>query len=262
MSDMAFEHFKNSAWVLRLAAASNGFCSLGGKLTPLKNIAVRVWNKVPLTLLGLVLIPLLVKSALMLGIERQDRIVHSIAALGLGWWGVAAFLLTIAGLCFRFWRHKRSIFERVDQQQLISKQTDGNSKWAVSSRNLPSISCFGLQSMRRRFIQLTTDFDYANAIAEQHGGSPVVFQVSLNSAIEAGVRFYWTPSHVWLSTPIPYDCLAIWMTQAPTVDDDSFELFSEPIDEAPYPLYIGDPAFEYVGEMFCSTTCCRKSRGW
>lgn len=29
-----------------------------------------------------------------------------------------------------------------------------------------------------------------------------------------------------------------------------------------YPLYVGDPAFEYVGEMFCSTTCCRKSRGW
>jgi len=29
-----------------------------------------------------------------------------------------------------------------------------------------------------------------------------------------------------------------------------------------YPLYVGDEAFDYVGEMFCSTTCCRKSRGW
>ena len=29
-----------------------------------------------------------------------------------------------------------------------------------------------------------------------------------------------------------------------------------------YPLYVGDPAFEYVGEMFCSITCSRKSRGW
>ncbi|MFO0941567.1 MAG: hypothetical protein U0930_12465 [Pirellulales bacterium] len=28
------------------------------------------------------------------------------------------------------------------------------------------------------------------------------------------------------------------------------------------PLYSGDEAFEYVGSMFCSTTCCRKSRGW
>jgi hypothetical protein len=29
-----------------------------------------------------------------------------------------------------------------------------------------------------------------------------------------------------------------------------------------YPLYVGDDAFEYVGSMFCSITCCRKSRGW
>lgn len=29
-----------------------------------------------------------------------------------------------------------------------------------------------------------------------------------------------------------------------------------------FPLYSGDEAFEYVGSMFCSTTCCRKSRGW
>lgn len=28
------------------------------------------------------------------------------------------------------------------------------------------------------------------------------------------------------------------------------------------PLYVGDTAFEYVGEAFCSRTCCRKSRGW
>ncbi len=28
------------------------------------------------------------------------------------------------------------------------------------------------------------------------------------------------------------------------------------------PVFVGDQAFEYVGEVFCSTTCCRKSRGW
>lgn len=28
------------------------------------------------------------------------------------------------------------------------------------------------------------------------------------------------------------------------------------------PLYVGDTAFEYVNEAFCSRTCCRKSRGW
>ncbi len=28
------------------------------------------------------------------------------------------------------------------------------------------------------------------------------------------------------------------------------------------PLYVGDTAFDYVGEVFCSRTCCRKSRNW
>lgn len=28
------------------------------------------------------------------------------------------------------------------------------------------------------------------------------------------------------------------------------------------PLYVGDDAYDYVGEMFCSTACARKSRGW
>ena len=29
-----------------------------------------------------------------------------------------------------------------------------------------------------------------------------------------------------------------------------------------YPLYIGDTAYEYVGSIFCSIACCRKSRNW
>jgi len=29
-----------------------------------------------------------------------------------------------------------------------------------------------------------------------------------------------------------------------------------------YPLFVDDEAFDYVGEMFCSTSCARKSRGW
>ena len=27
-------------------------------------------------------------------------------------------------------------------------------------------------------------------------------------------------------------------------------------------LFVGDMAYEYVGEVFCSVTCCRKSRNW
>jgi hypothetical protein len=29
-----------------------------------------------------------------------------------------------------------------------------------------------------------------------------------------------------------------------------------------YPLYVGDDGFEYVGELFCSISCARRSRGW
>lgn len=29
-----------------------------------------------------------------------------------------------------------------------------------------------------------------------------------------------------------------------------------------YPLYVGDVAYEYVSEAFCSVTCCRRSRRW
>ena len=28
------------------------------------------------------------------------------------------------------------------------------------------------------------------------------------------------------------------------------------------PLYFGEDAYEYVGSLFCSITCCRQSRGW
>lgn len=29
-----------------------------------------------------------------------------------------------------------------------------------------------------------------------------------------------------------------------------------------YPLLVGDPGFEYVGDLFCSIACCRTSRKW
>jgi hypothetical protein len=29
-----------------------------------------------------------------------------------------------------------------------------------------------------------------------------------------------------------------------------------------YPMFVDDEAFEFEGDVFCSTYCCRKSRGW
>jgi putative RNA 2'-phosphotransferase len=91
----------------------------------------------------------------------------------------------------------------------------------TSARNRSIIECFGLSAVNRRFVQLTTDFDYASQIARSHGRSPIVLQVATAQAIESDVRFYPTGTHVWQATTIPSICLQIWM-------DDAFEL-DEPL---------------------------------
>ena len=73
----------------------------------------------------------------------------------------------------------------------------------TSARNWSMIECFGLSPVKRRFVQLTTDFDYASQIAYSHGRSPVVLQVATAQAIENGVKFYPTDTHVWQSSTIP-----------------------------------------------------------
>jgi putative RNA 2'-phosphotransferase len=91
----------------------------------------------------------------------------------------------------------------------------------TSAHNWPIIECFGLSAINRRFVQLTTDFDYASQIARSHGRSPIVLQVAMSQAIESAVRFYPTGAHVWQATTIPSICLQVWM-------DDAFEL-DEPL---------------------------------
>ena len=91
----------------------------------------------------------------------------------------------------------------------------------TSADNWPLIECFGLSSVKRRFVQLTTDFDYANQIANSHSRSSIVLQVANAEAIAKGVRFYSTDTHVWLATAVPATCLQVWL-------DDTFEL-EEPL---------------------------------
>jgi len=87
----------------------------------------------------------------------------------------------------------------------------------TSANNWAMIECFGLSPFKRRFVQLTTDFDYASQIAKSHGRSPMVLQVATVQAIESDVKFYPTDTHVWQASTIPPICLQIWM-------DDTFEL--------------------------------------
>ena len=72
------------------------------------------------------------------------------------------------------------------------------------------IECFGLAPMRRRFVQLTTDFDYALQIASQEE-TPIVLQVLRAQAIAEGTRFLSTGSHVWLAEAIPAHLLQVWL---------------------------------------------------
>jgi RNA:NAD 2'-phosphotransferase (TPT1/KptA family) len=65
--------------------------------------------------------------------------------------------------------------------------------------------------MRRRFVQLTSNFSYAQAIANQTP-SPVVFQILREQALADGIRFFETGTHVWVSDAIPADLLQCWLT--------------------------------------------------
>ena len=91
----------------------------------------------------------------------------------------------------------------------------------TSAANWSMIECFGLSPAKRRFVQLTTDFDYANQIANSHSRSPIMLQVATAEAIALGVEFYSTDTHVWLATAVPATCLQVWL-------DDTFGL-EEPL---------------------------------
>jgi putative RNA 2'-phosphotransferase len=92
----------------------------------------------------------------------------------------------------------------------------------TSAHNWSMIECFGLSPTKRRFVQLTTDFDYASQIAKSHGKSPIVLQVATAHAIECNVKFYPTGMHVWQATTIPSICLQVWMDDAFDLDEPLF----------------------------------------
>jgi len=74
--------------------------------------------------------------------------------------------------------------------------------------------------MKRQFVQLTTDFDYAREVASKLPGNPVVLQISTYSAEQLKVRFFSTGTHVWLATPIPTSCLQVWMDNAVSISNN------------------------------------------
>ncbi len=88
--------------------------------------------------------------------------------------------------------------------------------------NLDFINCFGLQPNGRRFVQLTSNFEYAMQIAGRNAGEAVVLQIRNTAALESDVAFFETGTHVWLATAIPSDCLQTWITHAQQFDELAF----------------------------------------
>jgi putative RNA 2'-phosphotransferase len=130
-----------------------------------------------------------------------------------------------SGLCRAAYGHSTPKFEPNN-----ATTPDGPLFHGTSSTLVSMIELFGLQPRSRRFVQLTTDFDYALEIATNGKGQPVVFQIQSKIATELGVSFYPTGSHVWLSTPIPADSLQLWMTEAP-IDLDWGDMDSIDFDQ-------------------------------
>lgn len=76
--------------------------------------------------------------------------------------------------------------------------------------NWSMIELFGLQRMKRQFVQLTTDYSYACEHLSNKCKEPLILQVVTNAAMDAGVQFFNTGTHVWLASHVPSACLQLW----------------------------------------------------
>lgn len=78
----------------------------------------------------------------------------------------------------------------------------------------PLIKHVGLVPAGRRYVQLTTDFEYANRIALGRSANPLVLQVATQAALDVGVKFCNFGIHVWQCTAVPSCCLQARSAQA------------------------------------------------
>jgi putative RNA 2'-phosphotransferase len=93
----------------------------------------------------------------------------------------------------------------------------------TSSDRWPNIELFGLRPGDRRYVQLTSSFEYAVQIAMKHPQEAIVIQVSTIPAIDEGVKFYATGTHAWLAEAIPSSCLQVWNASTPITEDSGID---------------------------------------
>ncbi len=78
----------------------------------------------------------------------------------------------------------------------------------TSSSKAEKILYGELEPMGRNYVHLTTDWNYANAVATSNL-RPVVLSIRARAAADSGVKFWKSNEHVWLSASIPAQFLSL-----------------------------------------------------
>jgi putative RNA 2'-phosphotransferase len=68
---------------------------------------------------------------------------------------------------------------------------------------VPPILAEGLSPMRRQYVHLTNNLDYAQAVASVKGDQPIVLTIHSRDAADRGTPFWPVSSHVWLTNHVP-----------------------------------------------------------
>jgi len=77
----------------------------------------------------------------------------------------------------------------------------------TSPETAETILTEGLKPTQRQYVHLSSDTLAARAVGGRHCPEPVILQIDTVSARKAGVRFYPAGPTVWLSDPLPPECI-------------------------------------------------------
>jgi putative RNA 2'-phosphotransferase len=77
----------------------------------------------------------------------------------------------------------------------------------TSPETAETILTEGLKPAQHQYVHLSSDTPTAHEVGSRHCPEPVILQIDTASARKGGVRFYPAGPTVWLSDPIPPECI-------------------------------------------------------
>ena len=77
----------------------------------------------------------------------------------------------------------------------------------TSPETAETILTEGLKPTQRQYVHLSSDTPTAREVGARHCPEPVILQIDTVSARKTGVRFYPAGPTVWLSDPLPPECI-------------------------------------------------------